>query len=157
VGAFLNEKTRRASERALYSTALRLVQLITTEIIPKENPQPVDRGAYRAAWKVTKLSNGAEITNSLPYASIIEYGARAENIKPGRKMIEALTEWVQRKGIAGPEPGDAMRMAWAIAQAMTKRGIFNRGGDTGLRVLEKALKRLQPILDEEYARELKRD
>lgn len=153
-GFWLNAKMHEAAKRSMLSAAIRIVQIITTEIMPAEVRPPIDRGAYRAAWRAKQITGGAEITNSLPYASVIEYGAKGENIKIGRKMIEALAEWAKRKGMAGPEPGDATRIAWAIATAMTKRGIFNEG--QGLRVLEKALKRLQPILDEEYAREIKR-
>jgi hypothetical protein len=150
---FLDKVTRQAGERAMLSTALRLVQIITTEIMPAEQRPPVDRGAYRAAWRAKKIQGGAEIVNTLPYAAVIEYGAKAENVKVGRAMIEALTEWVRRKGLAGPEPGDASRMAWAIATNMQKHGIYN--GGKGLRILEQALKRLQPVLDEEYAREVR--
>jgi hypothetical protein len=91
----------------------------------------------------------------MPYAAIIEYGARGENIKIGRKMIEALAAWAKRHGMVGPEPGDDTRVAWGIATNLAKRGIFNEG--KGLRILEKSLKKLQPILDEEYAREIKRE
>jgi hypothetical protein len=153
-GLWLDKTMHDAAKAAMLSTALRIVQIITTEIIPAEPRPPVDRGAFRAGWKAKAIEGGAEITNTMPYASIIEYGAKAENIKIGRKMIEALTEWVRRKGLAGPEPGDASRIAWAIAQSMAKRGIFNEG--QGLHVLDKAMKNAQKIIDEEYARELKR-
>lgn len=155
VAKYLEVSINRAAERALYAAALRVVQRILTVIIPKEKQPPVDRGAYRAGWKAKKIPKGAEVRNTLPYAAIIEYGARAENIKIGRAMIIALKGWVLRKGLGLPNGGSkwdrqkaAEQMAWAIAKAMQKRGIY---GPEGLRVLEKAL----VGLEEDYAEELK--
>lgn len=154
-GIFLSEEIRKAARRALHSAALRAVQYITTELIPQVKPhEPVDRGAYRAGWRVKKTERGADIINTLPYAPIIEYGARPENIKIGHAMISALSEWARRKGIAGPEPGDATRIAFAIATAMKTKGIYNQG--RGLRILEQAVAKIPAFLDEEFAREVKK-
>ena len=157
------EGLREGALRGLYSAALRTVQHIQTSIIPNEPRPPVDRGAFRAGWRAGKLSNGAIIENTLPYASVIERGARAENVKISGPMIEALTEWVKRKGLAGNKPrGDrteydsqARNIAWAIAVSMKRRGIFNDG--QGLRVLEKAEKMIPKFVREECAREMRRD
>lgn len=148
--------TEAGAKRAVLSAAMRVVQRITTDIIPALPRPPVDRGAYRAGWHARALPKGAEISNSMPYASVIEYGARPEHIKIGRAMIEALTGWVKRKGIVKGRGKDAdaeaTSMAWAIAIAMKKKGIYN--GGKGLRVLEKALKHLPRILKEEFKREM---
>lgn len=151
---------RQAAEKGLYSAGLRLVEHITTEIIPQTNPEPVDRGMYRAGWRATRLpGEGCLVSNTLPYAPIIEYGARGANIKIGRKMIDALAKWVMRKGLTGNTKGkaradEARQIAWAIAMSMKRTGIFN--GGKGLRVLERASKRIPAFMKEEIARELKK-
>ncbi len=164
VAKYLGVSIEKVAKRAVLSTALLIVQRITTVIIPKEPRQPVDRGAYRAAWKAKKDPDGALVSNSLPYASVIEYGAKAENVKISRAMIDALAAWVLRKGLVAKGKGaagkaranlEARSVAWAIARGMQKRGIFN--GGKGLRILEKALKGLEEIYAEELKRELERE
>jgi hypothetical protein len=161
--AELKGEMKKAALKGLYAAALRVVHTIQQEVIPSINPMPVDRGAYRAAWKAEKLEEGALVTNTMPYAAVIEYGARAQNIKIGRKLIDALTDWVRRKGIGGgttakgrprkPTAGEARAIAWAIAKSMQKRGIF---GPDGLRVLEKGTKNVSKFIEEEVDRELKK-
>jgi hypothetical protein len=152
------EGLREAALRGLYGAALRTVQHIQTSIIPNEAHPPVDRGAFRAGWRAAKLSNGALVQNTLPYASVIEYGAHADNVKISRPMIEALTEWVKRKGLAGNRRGadfdtNSRNIAWAIAVSMKRRGIF---APQGLRVLEKAEKKIPQFIQEEVKREMDR-
>lgn len=153
---YLDKGFEEGAERAILSTALKVVQNITTAIIPAFPRPPVDRGAYRAGWRAKPIARGAEIVNTLPHASIIEYGARAQNVKIGKAMIDALAAWVRRKGIVrgrGKQSKlDALQVAWAIARAMQKKGIY---GPRGLRVLEKALKGVPSILNDEFKREMK--
>jgi hypothetical protein len=151
---WLGEAGREALRRASLATAARMVSVIQNEVIPQEDPQPVDRGIYRAAWQYEPTENGADVWNSLPYAPIIEFGARASKIKIGRAMIAALTEWVMRKGLARGNKQKPEQVAWAIAVAMKRRGIFKEG--TGLHIAEKAQERAQPLILEEFARELAR-
>lgn len=159
--AQLSKEMRAGARKGLYSAALRTQQLIVGEIIPQTKPMPVDTGAYKAAWRVSRTEDGASLENTLPYAPVIEYGARAQNIKIGRAMIDALAAWVRRKGIGGSgkgrnrkpaSEGDARSIAWAIAMSMKRRGIFN--GGRGLRVLERAAARIPALIQEEIAREL---
>lgn len=174
VARYLGVSIDKAAKRAVLSLALRIVQHITTYIIPRENPQPVDRGAFRAGWRAKRTEDGAEVRNTLPYASIIEFGARAENIKPGKKMIDALEAWVLRKGIgmsrtparagmtrkelAASRQSEARKVAWAIAMGMLKKGIFNRDDARGgLRVLEKAMKIAKNAFADELQREIDRE
>jgi hypothetical protein len=162
---YLGISIEKVALRAIHATALRVVQHITTVIIPAEPNPPVDRSIYRAGWRAHKAIDGAVVTNHVPYASIIEFGARAENIKISRAMIIALTGWVMRKGIVKPAGRgkkakaaahiEATRAAWAIAMAMKKRGIFNQG--KGLRVLEKALKIVQNAFAQELRTEIERE
>jgi hypothetical protein len=155
----LEGELRKAGERGLVSAAHRLVGVIQNEIIPRESRIPVDRGIYKAGWRARKIPRGAFVYNSVPHAPIIEYGARAENIKVGRKMIDALAQWVIRKGLTGAAKKEersveAKRIAWAIAKSMQKNGIFDKG--RGLRILEKACARVPEIIEQEVRAEIHR-
>jgi hypothetical protein len=156
----------KVAKRAILATAIRVVHHIVTTVVPAEKRQPVDRGAYRAGWRFKKTSDGAEVRNAMPYAAVIEYGAKAERVKISRAMIDALTAWVQRKGIGGfvtkyaKQPrkatkDEARKIAWAIAMKMKMTGIFNEG--KGLRILEKALKHVDRIFAQELKEELARE
>jgi len=97
-------KITDAFRRAGIGTITRAAQVMVTDLIPQNMPrQPVDRGIYKAGWRIdtTKMPKEASLVNTVPYAPIIEYGARAENIKVGKRMLDALEEWVIRKGIGG--------------------------------------------------------
>lgn len=118
--------------RGIQSAALRLQNVITTVIIPSRSPQPVDRGVYRAGWRTVFEAVGATVENLVPWAVFVEYGVRAENVKPGRAQIQALAEWAVRHGLASADT--AVRVAWAIANAQRKRGIF--GGGKGLGIVK---------------------
>lgn len=162
----LEGKMKKAAMRGLLSAGHRVVAHIVNDIIPHEPRVPVDRGIYRAGWRVRKVADGVLVYNATPAAGIIEDGARAENIKIGRAMIEALTAWIIRKGLiktvktrddAGrftnaKRDADARQMAWAIAQSMKKKGIFNKG--QGLKILARARKRIPEFLEEEVRREI---
>jgi len=163
----------KGSKKGSINAAMKMVQIITTEIIPSLKDPPIDTRAYAAGWRVQLTEDGATVVNTMPYAAIIEFGARAENIKVGRKMIDALTAWVLRKGLHITPDSDklevrtrrakndeekrtheqeARNLAWAIAQKMRKTGIFNRDGTQGLRVGQKALLRVRPLAMKEIER-----
>jgi hypothetical protein len=162
---WLNEGIQEGVKAGLLSAANRMVGVIQNEIIPAEKPQPVGvTGLYRAAWKAEPTPEGASVYNDMPYASVIEYGARAENIKIGRKMIDALADWARIKGLTGHAPkhraspeafSAARQLAWAIARTMQGvggkpgKGIFNRDGQQGLRIAEKAVKKAADFIEEE--------
>jgi hypothetical protein len=158
---WLEEGLRKGTARGLLSAAERTVSVITTEVIPGENPPPVDEGIYRSSWRAEPTPEGADVVNGMPYASVIEYGARAENIKIGRAMIQALAAWALRKGFVARSGGDAAKgaesLAWAIAKSMQKRGIFNRDSNQGLRIGEKALAKAKAFVASEVAREVLRE
>jgi hypothetical protein len=164
---WLKSRTADGLRRGLVSAAYRTLGVIQNELIPAEKPQPVDRGAFRAGWKVETTERGADIVNSLPYASVIDKSARAESVKIGRAMIQALAEWARRKGFAPAgvpvgrsDPKDPDKayesIAWAIAVSMKRRGIFQRDGVSGLQIAAKAVARLKGYLQEEIAREINR-
>lgn len=149
----LGARWNKAAVRGLQSAAARGVQDIITRIIPSRTPQPVDRGIYRAGWRFYPAPDGAVIECFEPHAIFIEDGVRAQNVKIGRAMIRALTEWVARKGIVSAD--EAENVAWAIAKAMKKRGIF---GKQGMGVLRELVEKYLPgYVEEEVARELERE
>jgi hypothetical protein len=159
------EDFHEAALKGVFAAAQRTVQYIVTTLIPNEPRPPVDRGAFRAGWRAGKLPNGAIVQNTLPYASVIEHGARAENVKISHAMIEALTQWVMRKGLAGKAPRgkgarraeyevEAKNIAWAIAVSMKRRGIFNNG--QGLQILARAENMIEKFVREEVRREMDR-
>jgi hypothetical protein len=163
VAAWTKEGLDKAVRRGLISTGYRVVQEITTNFIPNSNPPPVLDGIFRAGWHVDETSDPIAVVNNVPYAVIIDKGARAENIKIGRNMIEALTEWVIKKGFVGrraragstaraEQDTNARNTAWAIAVSMKKKGIFDKGN--GLRISEKAQAFAAKIVNEEVAREI---
>ena len=172
IAEFVGRHLKAAVSRGLMSAAFRLIGIMQNEIIPAEDPPPILSRHYAGGWIPEVQDNGdVHIKNTMPYASVIEWGARAENIKPGRAMIDALTEWVITKGIVarGKTPSqkaqsqvEARQIAWAIAMAMkgtekiTGKGIFNRNGQKGLRIAEKASKRAPEIVEKEVAREVRR-
>ncbi len=149
----MGKQVRVAAMRGLYSAAVRAVAHIQTVVIPSEPRVPVDRGLYRAGWRAVRIPGGAMVTNTVPHAVIIEYGVKAANVRAGRKMLDALTDWVRRKGLEKSETG-ARRVAYAIAMSMKRKGIFN--GGKGLRILENAVKRIPQFIGEEVAREIRK-
>lgn len=169
IARHLQDSTKEAVARGLLSAAYRLLGIVQNEIIPAEKPPPVAEGAYRAAWRVEPVAGGAHLVNDMPYAAVIEGGARAANIKIGRKMIDALAEWARLKGLTGHAPGArsgadahaaARQIAWAIARAAQGtakkpgKGFFNREGSQGLGIARKAVKRAAEFVEEEILREI---
>ncbi len=146
-------KLRAAGIRGLRSAGFRGVQDIVGRIIPSRSPQPVDRAIYRAAWRVVDIDGGVAIENLSPHAVFIEEGVRAGNVKAGRAMIDALAAWAQRKGLA--TSGDAVKIAWAIAMSMKRRGIF---GPRGLGILRELVNdRIDGFIREEVVREVEKE
>jgi hypothetical protein len=159
-GVFFAGLTKRRHALAVAGcklAATRCLAAIQTIIIPSRNPPPVDRGIYRAGWKVEPLPNGAAYYNDSPIAAIVEFGARAANIKIGRKLLAALAEWVVRKGIGSKE--ESLSIAWAIAQkAKAGRGFHNQKPGGGLRIGKECDERFaERYMNEEVTRALMRD
>lgn len=152
----LDAEMHRAARIGLLKAAERGVQILVTQIIPSRSPQPVDRGVYRAGWKTERVNaDTVAIMNPEPHAVFIEYGVRGENVKIGRAMIQALTEWVIRKGLGDGDK--AVSIAWAIARNMQRDGIFNRREGPGLGILKELEEvHLARIAREAVAREMQR-
>lgn len=149
---------KKAAMRGLYSAAQRGVEIMQTEIIPAEPRVPVDRGIFKAGFRVKKIAKGFLIFNRAPHAVVVDQGVRAQNVKIGRAMIDALAKWVIRKGLTGNARGaeksaQGRNIAWAIAKSMQRRGIFNQG--KGLMLMAKLRKRLPAVIEEEVRREIR--
>lgn len=142
-----------AASNGLLLAGHRAVQKIVAEIIPSRSPQPVDRGTYKAGWKAERVTSLVVlISNPEPHAAFIEYGVRAENVKIGTAMIQALAEWALRKGIASDEK-ESIGVAWAIAKAATRQGLFTRQTGKGLGILKELKEQfLEKIVQEEVSR-----
>jgi hypothetical protein len=163
-GQWLQKGLAGAARRGVLSAAYRTLTEVKGRIIPDQNPPPVDQSTYLNAWQVQETPDGADLYNAAPHAPIVEWGARAENIKISIAMIEALTEWVIRHGMVprpkggaqatGEAANQARGIAWAIAISMKSRGIFNREGQQGLRIGEKAAAFFRTIVQREIAREV---
>jgi hypothetical protein len=161
---YLQQNVSSALNRGIGSAAFRVLQdiVVTVQGMP-ERERPFNQGAYLAGWHVEPTAVGADVVNDAPHAPHIEWGVRADHVKIGRKMIDALAEWAVRKGLLGKGPGsiqersagdDAQSLAWAIAKNMQKVGIFNRNGREGLRIAEDAARRSPALIIEEVRAEI---
>jgi len=170
LGAHVGKALDDAGKRALLSASIRIVGHIQNELIPAAQPQPVDTGIFRSAWKSIASDRGADVFNDAPHAPFIEYGVRGENIRIGKKMIAALAAWASRHGMVSTHStsasgkkrkrtsteraNEANQVAWAIAISMQKRGIFNRG--QGFHFIDKAQLKAEEFIREELVREISR-
>jgi hypothetical protein len=167
----LGGAVRKVAFDGLVSAAHKIVQLIDAEIIPSFGDRmPVDRGAYRAGFRVlpVRAEGKVVIRNSAPHAVFIEEGVRAANVKISRQMIENLAEWVRRKGIGGrtvtsksgkerlvkASAAEATAIAWAIAKSMQEKGIFDKG--RGLHVMRRAEAHMPEVIRREVEAELRK-
>jgi hypothetical protein len=124
--------TRKAAERGLLSAAARTVNYIQTVAIPAAQPRPpVDRGRYKGGWRIVKLTGnggliGALVTNAVPYAGAIEDGVPAANVKPGKAMIDALSEWIRRKRIGQSVQRVVKTRTTKVSGAAVKKAGYKR-------------------------------
>lgn len=91
--ARLGRSMPEAAHRGLVSAAHRLAGHMKVQDLP------LDRGTMRAGWQAEKTDDGAAVFNKTIEATLVEGGVRPENVKVGKKMIDALTEWARRKGV----------------------------------------------------------
>jgi len=84
---------------------------------------PVDRGELKNAWDVRKTDDGALLMNDAPHAGIVEAGARPHEVNA--EGVEAIYQWVKRKGLLGPAPqrvrGGRYSTAGEYGEAMAER------------------------------------
>ncbi len=164
--AYVHASMKEAAKKGLLSAAIRTVSDVQNVAIPSTAPMPVDRGIYKAGWKAEAIENGAKVYNDVPYAAIIEDGGQAKNVVLGRKLIDAIAQWVQRKGIGGTttvsksgiarvakvSKTEAVGIAFAIVKSLQARGLF-RG--TGLQVFARVARNIPKYIEEEVAKEFR--
>ena len=120
----VGKEMREAASRGLLSAAHRAVEHIVSDIIPGLEHPPVDRGHYRASWRAKRDGPSAAVVESIsPYAPMIEWAIRPGRLHPGRKVIDALAEWVKRKRLGG-------------RTVTSKSGKVRHIGDHGLRCFQ---------------------
>lgn len=148
---------RKVALDAALDAARRGVRDIQVVIIPKLPRPPVNRGTYRAGWKFERLPDGARIyNNTYPQAPLIEFGVRAENVKPGKAMRTAIAEWIGMKGI-GPRADESIEsVVWAICMGLKKMGIFRMGDASGFNVIVKAVPIMLKEFEDAFVRRAKR-
>ncbi len=161
--ARLGRAMPEAAHRGLVAAAFRLAGHLKTLRLP------LDRGTYRAGWNAEKTDDGAAVFNKTIQAVLVEGGVRPENVRIGRKMIDALAEWAGRKGLGSTGSSkiawrrrraapDVLRgIAWGVARNIKKRGLFE-AQNGGMRPLEKATKTVGvEFVRQEVLRAIKRE
>lgn len=109
-----------------------------TEIVGRTNEaDKVYLGHFKNAWRILSLGGdkGWELVNDAPHAGIVERGARPHKV--GMAAVEAIREWVRRKGLRVSVGGGKPRaltaseaaddpvvnqMTWAIVQKIEREG-----------------------------------
>lgn len=101
------------------------------------NPRPRARGAFERAFVVTKLADGAALSNSAKHARFVELG-RA----PGRQPpVQAILEWMIAKRIGKKDDPATQAIARRIARKIGRKGT--RGSFVFRRLIPRLRKRLQ--------------
>jgi hypothetical protein len=93
------------------------------ETIAGTSPPPVDTGAYRAAWNITRTEQGARVGNESLQALFVEIGRRPGPVSAAG--YQNLIDWVRRKGLATDER-EIKSIAWAVKEKIEKLGVKPR-------------------------------
>jgi hypothetical protein len=145
-----------AAIRGLRSAAARMLPILerATALAPPASPRgrpgAVNTGNYRMQWKAQAKGAGLQggagvlVSNSAPYAGVIEYGRRPGRMPPR----EPIARWAQRK--LGLPYKDAKGIAFVIARRIGREGLLPR------RVLtsEQTMAALMDALEGEVLHEL---
>lgn len=105
---------------ALVDAAMQIRARVEVEIaattVRGQSRQPVDVGVYAAGWRAQRTPTGAVVGNAVPHAVWIEIGRR-----PGPVSVEAIAQWVRRKGLHLSLMPQALRKAKASSPKGTSR------------------------------------
>ena len=115
-----------ADTRLIELAALEACQGGLRDVVQATNKERlVDQGLYKLSWSASAVPRGAEIRNSAPYASILEYGRRPN--RPG-PPLQPILEWVRRKfrGQVHGEYRAARALALGLAQGTAGSPSFRR-------------------------------
>lgn len=137
------EAVRGAVVRGVRSAAHRGVGFLVEEI-DKAVPYPaVNTGNMRQSARAGNTPTGAFVEVDAPQAAPINYGTR-----PFNPPLAPLVAWAVRK--FGVTEKEAWRIARGVARKIGKEGIAPR------HFFEKAMARIEAIIDPEVQRELER-
>lgn len=140
----LPEQFTDAAVRGLRSAGARLVGY-TVEEITSASPHPaVATGELAGSVRSFPLDDGAIVRVTAPHAPFMEEGTR-----PHYPPIQPLRDWVVTKGFAQDE-ASVERIARAVALKIARDGIAPR------HFFAKAVKRIEPDIPVEIAREFSR-
>jgi hypothetical protein len=154
LGRLDEAKVTQGLRRGLISAGLRMIQEIVTREIPARVPMPVDRGVYRAGWKLDSTSEIA-VFNDVLYADKIEGGIQPGELQRTPELLEQITAWVGRKQLA--QQGQSARaVAWRIVSALIRNGVYNRGEGLGIMAAVVNDGRLDSFIQEECAAEVEK-
>lgn len=132
---------RGAVVRGLRSAAHRGVGIIVQEIDNAEPHPAVNTGRLRQSARARNTADGADVEVDAPHAAVMNDGAR-----PFKPPLWPLVEWAVRKfSITQSE-------AYAVAKSVQKKIMAE--GIEPRHYFDKAMKRIEEIVNEEVQREL---
>lgn len=138
----LEPKLHASVVKGLRSAALRLETMVVEEIETATPHPAVDTAALKRSVSTERVPDGAIVNVTAPHAAMIENGTR-----PFFPPLAPLIEWVKRKGLHTTHlstrtsrktgetvvsvrkkktDADAKAIAYAVAKAISKRGIEPR-------------------------------
>lgn len=136
-------EVRQAAIRGCRSAALRGVGF-AVEAIQSAKPHPaVNTGALVQSVRSAPIEGGGRISVDAPHAAIMEDGTR-----PFRPPLAPLVLWAKRRFQVSDK--EAKSIAWAVREAIAKRGIAPR------HFFAAAIDRTYAILGDEIEAELKK-
>lgn len=135
----LSNRMDRGAVKALQLTA-RYGATEAVRTSAQTSPRPRATGTFDRSWIVTKLSDGALLSNTAQHSRFVEVGRR-----PGKQPpVKAIEAWMSAKKI-GKTQGRGRRarlrsVAWIIARKIGRKGT--RGRYILKRTIPKMRKRL---------------
>lgn len=109
-------------------------------------PRPRATGTFERSFVVTRLRDGAVLSNSARHAVFVEVGRRPGRMPP----IAAILEWMIAKRLARAKGASSQALAFMIARKIGRRGTKGRY------VMRKVLGLLRVRLQVEIDAEMKR-
>lgn len=140
----------KAMRKGVVSGAQRTIPLLVkrTQTAPPASPNghpgAFDTGRLTAGWKSEAVDNGARVTNSVPYAPVVEGGRRPHGVSQAGQ--QQLAGWAKRK--LGLTDEQAKSAAFLIARKLKTRALQPR------QMMSGALDEMTNIVLKEVAAEL---
>lgn len=110
----------RAVIDALRKTA-RYGATMAVRVSSKSSPRPRARGTFERSFLVTKLPDGAALSNTARHGIFVEVGRKPGKMPP----IQAIVDWLIAKKI-GRNPAKLRGIAIGIARKIGKHGTTGR-------------------------------